>query len=318
MMPPRSENGRCCALVGIACTLAAWLVFSLHDASVKLLVADLSVWQVLFARSAVIVPICLLADGRRSTARALSSPARGRLLLSALIYAIAWVVYYTAARHLQLAELETIYYASPAIATLLAVLLLGEKVPWSRWAALAFGFAGAVMACRPAGLGLAGSGGLALLAAALWAYTVVLIRQLACTVPTSAQMLLNNTVFLALAGLALPWWWQTPSGAQLALMLAIGAGGALAQYLLYEGIRQAPASVAAPLEYTGLLWAFALGFAIWGDVPAPAVFVGAGMVMLSGAVVVATEWLRTREAPPAAVPERDGGPQPSAAAASAG
>jgi drug/metabolite transporter (DMT)-like permease len=318
MTSPRSEDGRCCTLVGIACTIAAWLVFSLHDASVKLLVADLSVWQVLFARSAVIVPICLLADGRRSTAQALSSPARSRLLLSALVYAVAWAVYYTAARHLQLAELETIYYASPAIATLLAVLLLRENVPWPRWAALALGFAGAVLACRPAGLGLTGPAGLALLAAALWAYTVVLIRQLACTVPTVAQMLLNNTVFLALAGLALPWWWQTPSGAQLALMLAIGVGGALAQYLLYEGLRHAPASVAAPLEYTGLLWAFALGFAIWGDVPAPAVFVGAGLVMLSGAVVVATEWPRPRKVPPVVALDRDGAPQPSAAVASTG
>jgi drug/metabolite transporter (DMT)-like permease len=318
MTSPRSEDGRRCVLIGIACTIATWLVFSLHDASIKLLVADLSVWQVLFARSAVIVPICLLAGGRRSTAQALSSPARGRLLLSALVYAVALAVYYAAARHLQLAELETIYYASPAIATLLAVFLLREHVPWLRWAALGLGFAGAVAACRPGSLGLTGSAGLALLAAALWAYAVVLVRQLACAVPTAAQMLLNNAALLVLGGLALPWWWQAPSDAQLALMLAIGAGGALGQYLLYEGIRLAPTSVTASLEYTGLLWAFSLGFAIWGDVPAPAVFVGAGLVMLSGIVVVIMEWPRARKVPPVVALDRDGAPQPSAAIASIG
>jgi drug/metabolite transporter (DMT)-like permease len=282
---------------GAMLTLLAWFVFSFHDASVKLLVAGLSAWQVLFARSLVIVGACLCVGAGRELRSCWLPQARGKLVLGAVVYAAAWIAYFTAARSLQLAELETIYYASPFIMTVLAVVLLREKVAPSRWAGLAFGFVGALIACWPSGLDLGGPAALALLAAALWAYAIVLIRDLAARVSATAQMLLNNTVFIVLCGLTLPWWWADPGAGELALMLLVGIAGALAQYLLYEGIQRAPASLLAPLEYTGLLWAFCLGYAIWGDVPAAEVFVGAGLIVASGAMVVLDEWRRERLGP---------------------
>lgn len=66
-------------------------------------------------------------------------------------------------------------------------------------------------------------------------------------------------------------------------------------------MRRVPASLAAPLEYTGLLWSFALGYLIWGDVPAQAVFLGAGLIVLSGALVVLGEWQPRRQAAPMAL-----------------
>jgi drug/metabolite transporter (DMT)-like permease len=121
-----------------------------------------------------------------------------------------------------------------------------------------------------------------------------LIRQLSSSVSTATQMLLNNSVFLVLCAAVAPWWWQLPSGRELMLMALVGIAGCAAQYLLYDGIRRAPASVVAPLEYTGLLWSFILGFAIWGDVPAPAVFMGAGLICASGLPVIAFEWRAAR------------------------
>ena len=96
-------------------------MFALHDATVKLLVSDLSAWEVLFARSLVVLPLCFLLRQRPRARAATPWPVRRLLLLNAVIYALAWVAYYSAARHLQLAELETVYFASPLIATALAV-----------------------------------------------------------------------------------------------------------------------------------------------------------------------------------------------------
>jgi hypothetical protein len=39
----------------------------------------------------------------------------------------------------------------------------------------------------------------------LWAYSVVLIRQLSSSVSTAVQMLLNNSVFLVLCAAVAPW-----------------------------------------------------------------------------------------------------------------
>jgi drug/metabolite transporter (DMT)-like permease len=284
-----ARRGSALVLSGSACVVAAWFLFALHDASVKLLVAELSAWQILFARSMVVLPLCGLIGGQRCIRGLVGAPIRGRLLLNALVYALAWVAYYTAARDLQLAELETIYYVSPVIATVLAVLLLGEQVPLPRWIALSIGFAGVVLACRPHAVNATMPMVLLLLGAGLWAWSVVLTRQLSGTVPTATQLLVNNAVFLAVCGIAWPWWGGLPGGPALLLLLGIGLAGFVAQYLLYEGIRRARASVVAPLEYTGLLWSFALGFAIWGDVPAPGVFAGAALIILSGLMIIMME-----------------------------
>jgi drug/metabolite transporter (DMT)-like permease len=48
------------------------------------------------------------------------------------------------------------------------------------------------------------------------------------------------------------------------------------------------------VEYTALLWAFGLGYAIWGDIPSPAVFAGAGLILFSGLLMVVSEHRRAR------------------------
>ena len=48
------------------------------------------------------------------------------------------------------------------------------------------------------------------------------------------------------------------------LLLAIGMIGGVAQFALFGGCRHAPASVMATVEYTALIWAFMLGYVIWG------------------------------------------------------
>ena len=87
-------------LTGIACTTAGWLVFSFHDACVKLLVADFAAPQVLFMRSLVILCVCLVVGRGRLLVRAWSSPVRWPLVMRGLVLVGAWLAYYTAARHL--------------------------------------------------------------------------------------------------------------------------------------------------------------------------------------------------------------------------
>jgi S-adenosylmethionine uptake transporter len=58
---------------------------------------------------------------------------------------------------------------------------------------------------------------------------------------------------------------------------------------VFEAARFVPASVLATVEYSALLWAFLLGYVIWHDIPVPAVFAGAGLIVVAGMLLVATE-----------------------------
>lgn len=281
-------------LIGSGAVLAAWFLYALHDAGIKLLVANLSAWQILFASSLVVLPVSAWLRRRARPAGAMTWSVRWLLAANALIYAAGWIAYYSAARHLQLAELETVYFASPVIATILAVGLLGERVTGSRWLALGLGFVGVALASGPAGLENMTAVGLALLAAILWALSVVLIRRLSSSVSTATQMVVNNAIFLVMCAVSAPWWWRPPQEGEVALMALVGVTSLIAQYLLYEGITRVPASLAAPLEYSGLLWSFVLGYLIWNDVPDAAVFGGAGLVLVSGALIVVGELRSSR------------------------
>ncbi len=50
--------------------------------------------------------------------------------------------------------------------------------------------------------------------------------------------------------------------------------------------RLADASLVAPFDYTSLLFAVALGFLLFGDVPTPAMVAGAAIVIAAGLFVI--------------------------------
>ena len=277
---------------GILLTSAAYFLFSTQDAAIKLLVVGISVWQIMLFRSVVVLGGCFAIAGPRLFIDSARSPIVKPMLLRSFLILAAWLSYYTAARDLQLAELTTIYFAAPVIVTILSIPLLGEKVPLIRWIAVLTGFVGVYIACDPIRLGFSRPILLVLAAAFLWATSIVLLRKTALRERTIIQLVLNNGFFLVVSIIPLIWLWQTPTLFELSLLVGVGGLGGVAQYALFEGMKRAPVSVIAPFEYTSLIWAFALGYAIWGDLPRPAVFYGAAFIAGAWVIIVASEHFR--------------------------
>jgi drug/metabolite transporter (DMT)-like permease len=273
-------------LAGIGLSILAYFLFSVHDALIKLLVADTSVWQILAIRSAVILATCLVIGRRQIVVRLVESRVKGWLITRGVVLLGAWLCFYTAARDLQLGELTTLYFAAPVIVTALAGPLLGETVTRWRWFAVLVGFVGVVTATNPVNLGLSVPVVLALVAACLWAGAFILSRKIAAHETTLVQMIFSNTLFLVVTAIGATFVWQSPDWSHLALNLGIGVCGGLAQFTLLEGIRRASAAVLAPYEYIALIWAFLLGYAIWGDVPRSEVVVGAALIAIAGLLLI--------------------------------
>lgn len=279
---------------GIGLTTVAYFLFSSQDAAIKLLVENFAVWQILFFRSVTVLSGCVIAGGPKIIAQAGRSPIFVPMLGRSFLILAAWLSYYSAARYLQLAELTTIYFAAPVIVTVLSVFLLSEKVPPLRWVAVLTGFVGVFIACDPANLGLSWPIALVLLAALLWAISIVLLRKIALQERSIIQIILNNAFFLVFAGVPMALHWRTPSPAEFALLLGVGVLGGVAQLALFEGMKRAAASVIASFEYMSLIWAFLFGYLIWSDFPRQEVFIGAALIMGAGLLIVADERFRRR------------------------
>ncbi len=277
------------ATVGVALGAAAYSLFSVHDAAIKWLVETLPVWEVIFFRSIVIVVITLAFGRTKLLARAVATPMKAPLLLRASLTFTAWLCYFTAARSLPLGQLTVLYFAAPIVVTLLAQPLLGERVTLYRGLAVGTGFVGVLVAANPGGVSFGLPTFLTLIAAGLWGYGIILMRQVARRESSLLQMLFANSSFSVAAGAMCLIEWRTPDPGRLALLLALGVVGGLGQFLLFESARRAPATVMATVEYTSLLWAFLLGFLVWGDIPGVAVFVGASLILGAGLLLVVTE-----------------------------
>ena len=276
-------------LPGILLGVLAYSLFSMHDATNKYLVAFLPVWQVLFFRSLTIVAACLAIGRGRLLAAAVATPLKLPLLGRGVLTLTAWLCYYTAARSLPLAQLLTLYFSAPIITTVLAIRLLGEHVTRARWISLGIAFGGVLLASDPFGVKLSLATLLVLAAACLWGYAIVLMRQIARRESSLLQMLYQNVCFIAVTGVLTAVNWVAPTPAQMLLLAGVGVLGGLGQYMLFEAARMAPAAVMATVEYSALLWAFVLGWLVFGEIPLPAVWAGAGLICVAGVYMVVME-----------------------------
>jgi drug/metabolite transporter (DMT)-like permease len=274
--------------LGMMLALLAYSMLAMQDATVKWLVDTVPVWQVLFVRSAILALGCLAVGGRPLLRHAAVTPTRPLLVGRGVVTLVAWVCYFNAARFLPLGELVTLYFTAPVIVTLLAAPLLGEQVGWIRWVAVGLAFFGTVLAVNPVGLSLSPATLLVLIGALLWAYGVILTRQIARREPSLVQMFFNNCFFLLVTGIACAFTWHQPGASEMWLLMLVGLLGGIGQFSLFESAQHAPVSLTAPLEYTALLWAFLLGFLVWGDAPRPGVFLGAALILFAGLLLLLT------------------------------
>ncbi len=279
---------------GAALAIGAWAAFSLQDAIVKYLVVDLPVPEVLFARSAVIVAIASLLS-RRADFAAMARPRIGATIaLRSLIIFIAWLAYYRASRSLQLAEMVTFYFAAPLFVVAMSGPFLREDVGAGRWLATILGFGGVLIAANPTGAANLTPALLALFAALCWAITTLLARGMTKGISTPTMMLGSNFAFVVACGALAPALFVWPSARAGALLAALGCIGGLGQYLWFEGVRRAQASLLAPLEYSMLAYAIVWGRLVFGDLPSRRTLIGAAIILAAGLLTLLIEARRRR------------------------
>jgi drug/metabolite transporter (DMT)-like permease len=179
--------------------------------------------------------------------------------------------------------------------TALSALLLGEVVGRHRWGAVLVGFIGVLIMVRPepGHLNVVGVS-LALGGAVGAAGAMVAIRQIAATEKGATIVFYFTLAGTALGAVGSAFHWVTPDPLTLATLILGGLLGGVGQLLLTEALRVAPVGVVAPFDYTQLIWATAIGFLVWGELPHPATIAGALVVAASGVYILHREMRRFR------------------------
>ncbi len=206
-------------------------------------------------------------------------------LLRGLIYTATMVCFVWGLTLMPLAEATAIAFVAPLFVTLLSVPLLGERIDPPVLIASLVGFAGVLIVVRPGG-GTFQLGALMLLGAAVfYALMMITARRYGAREHLWAMVFYMTLVPFLLTTMSLPWVWQTPEPWHWLGFLAAGVLGIGATAFITLAFRFAPAAIAAPFDYTAMLWAVLLGWWFWGELPDLWVWVGSALIMGSGLAI---------------------------------
>ena len=277
------------------------LLLTGNDAASKYLTETYPVGQVICLRQAaaliVMIPYIVWVGGWRT----LRVNAWGRQLARGLLFCVSAALMVTGLSLLPLATVIAITFAGPIFVALLSMSMLGERVNAVRWTAILIGFAGVMIAVRPASAAFEWALLIPLATALATGVRDVMTRQLSRT-ETSVSILFVSTGVVMLAGLATaPLGWEAITWVDTGWFFVAGALHAGANFLMIEAFRLGAAAMIAPFRYTALLWALAIGYAVWGDAPDPWIVAG-GAVIIAGGILVVRSESHARRGP--SMPER--------------
>lgn len=106
------------------------------------------------------------------------------------------------------------------------------------------------------------------------------------TEPTTAVAFWFTITSALLSLLTIPYGWVLPDSVTLALLIGIGVIGGLGQICLTAAYRHADASVVAPFEYSSMIFAIAIAWSFFGEIPSRSVLGGAAIVILAGVLIL--------------------------------
>jgi drug/metabolite transporter (DMT)-like permease len=282
-------------LTGIALMCGAVACFACLDSSAKFLSRDMSVIQVVWARYAGAFVLAFVLSNPLTRPGLIRSKRQVLQVGRSLSLLLSSFLNFLALRYLQLDQALAITFSTPFLVAALAGPVLDEWIGVRRWAAIAIGFIGVLVVARP-GFGSIHPAALFSLAAAFTlAFYNVTTRLLARYDPSETTLFYSNFVGFIATSPLLPLIWIPPAnGCDIVLMIAVGVFGAVGHYLLIVAHRFTPASVLSPFMYTQLLWAGALGYLVFHDVPNKWTLTGAGIVVGSGLYLLHRERIRSR------------------------
>lgn len=276
---------------GMACMVAAGFMISLQDAVTKWLTGSYPIGEVIFIRSLFVhLPVAWFV-WREGGVRCLKTRRPGAQALCCLFTVIATVLFVLSLSLLPLAEATAATFTSPIFVTALAFPLLGERAGWHRWLAVVIGFAGVLLMLRPTGAAVQWTILIPVCAAFSGALRDIITRWLTVDESTIAILFYSNLAITVLALFTLPFEWRLPTAGDIALFAVTGFLLGFAYYLWIQAFRFSEVTVVMPFKYIMVVWAAALGYLVWGDLPDRFVVVGAALVVASGLYILHREKL---------------------------
>ena len=287
---------------GILIIVASVLTMAFSDAVVKLVSADITIWQVFVARSLVAVPIMLVLA--LATGVSVKPRAQTWVLVRSALLVVTWLAFYASLPVLNLSVAAVAVYTNPIMIALLSALLIGEPVSGRQWGGVLLGFLGVVAILKPGTDAFSWFILLPLFAGACYALAMVLTRskcqdEAAVTLSLALHSSflvagLIATLALAVIGLgtdtkaAFPFLlgdWAPMGAREWGWMTLIAVLSAAYFMGVARAYQIAAPSIIATFDYAYLISAALWGFVLFSETPDALTIGGMILITLAGLLV---------------------------------
>ena len=294
--------------LGMGMLALAHVIFSTQDVLIKLLADHYPVHELVMARSLIAVWPMILMSWIIDQGRGLQLSRPGWQLVRALILATSFTTYYLAFASLTLAQATSLFFSAPLFITLISWATGAGDVGWRRLVGIALGFVGVLVMIRPEANIPVVPALFAVTAAVCYAIAAVMTSWLGKTESATSMSLVfifvNLMIGIAMLMIFGDGWavdhvspsleflvraWAWPSREHLYIFVAIGVFSVFGFLLLAQAYRLAPSHVAAPMEYSLLIYNMGWSVLYFGEILDNWTLVGTAMIVGSGLFVLYRE-----------------------------
>ena len=282
-------------LRGIAFKLCSVLVFIVMASLIKATSAHVPAGQAVFFRSAFAIPVIVLwLSWRRELGTGLKTANPMGHLWRGVVGTISMGLGFAGLGYLPLPEVTAIGYAAPLLTVIFAAMFLGEEVRLFRISCVILGMVGVLIVLAPrlslvpgtASVAEAFGATLVLGSAVFAALAQVFVRKLVNTEGTAAIVFYFSLTATILSLVTLPFGWVWPTPLEAGLLVLAGLLGGVGQILLTSSYREADASLVAPFDYASMIFALAIGYFIFAEVPSWTMLGGAALIVTAGILII--------------------------------
>jgi drug/metabolite transporter (DMT)-like permease len=193
-----------------------------------------------------------------------------------------------------LADSMALQFSRPLFTIPLALIYLGDAGNIRRTMVSIVGFVGVLLYARPFTAGFDANALVGAVGAFFGALVVVSIKQLSAT-ESPRVIMFYYAVWNSVFSLPLAWWvWVTPHASELPPLLLIGFLGIAGQSMITKGLTLGDATALAPLDYSRIVYAAAIGYVLFSEIPGPWSLAGMSLIVAASIYLVLTDRKRAK------------------------
>lgn len=275
-------------LLGSVLMLAAMVLLPIMDGLAKGLSERYPVLQVVWARYLFHLIAMLPLVLARYKPRELIPRQAGLQLVRGSMLLAGTALFFGGLSQLPQATVLALFFVSPLVVTLLAPMLLGERVGVWRVVAVLVGFVGVLLILRPGSGAVSWGAAMALGAGVVHGFYMIFTRRLAGSAPPLVTLGYTAVVGAVIMSVVVLFVWVRPTLGDFLIMMFLGVLAAGGHFLLIKAFDHAPATFLAPLGYAEMVTAIIFGFLAYGHLPDALAWVG--ILIIVGAGVAVSLW----------------------------